>query len=292
MSRTSTLSACPGTQGGVLGPSESDLGVGHKCQNLRIDLTVAVADRQEVNGAVSRACRGVPPALHALLFLWGAADGPRVTRRCRPTDQRGRAANPWGSAALGPPPDHACDESLPGAGRPGPAVDRASPRGTRPPVGATLPREPTRTCASGIAAAMARAVHPYPSRTRRSSGCRRGCMRPPAPRPPPRPARASQSTDRAAPCPGRCPHRAHHGFDRHYGFLPGATDQFNPGLTYDNHHVDPPRRPEEGYHITEDLVDRAIGFLRDKQSHRPRQPFFLYFALGAGTTLWGRIPRS
>ena len=142
MSRTSTLSACPGTQGGVLGPSESDLGVGHQCQNLRIDLTVAVADRQEVTGAVSRACRGVPAALHALLFLWGAADGPRVTRRCRPTDQRGRAANPWGSAALGPPPDHACDASLPGAGRPGPAVDRASPRGTRPPVGATLPGSP------------------------------------------------------------------------------------------------------------------------------------------------------
>ena len=71
------------------------------------------------------------------------------------------------------------------------------------------------------------------------------------------------------------------GFDRYYGFLPGATDQFYPELTYDNHHVDPPALPEDGYHVTEDLVDQAIGFIRDKQSHRSKQPFFMYFALGA-----------
>ena len=71
------------------------------------------------------------------------------------------------------------------------------------------------------------------------------------------------------------------GFDRFYGFLPGATDQFYPELTEDNHHIDPPGRPEDGYHVTEDLVDQALDFLRDKQSHRPKQPFFLYFALGA-----------
>ena len=71
------------------------------------------------------------------------------------------------------------------------------------------------------------------------------------------------------------------GFDRYYGFLSGATDQFYPELTHDNHHILPPRRPEEGYHLTEDLVDQGIAFLRDKQSHRPEQPFFMYFALGA-----------
>ena len=71
------------------------------------------------------------------------------------------------------------------------------------------------------------------------------------------------------------------GFDRYYGFFPGQTDQFYPELTYDNHPVDPPARPEEGYHVTEDLADHAISFLRDKQSHRPRQPFFMYFATGA-----------
>ena len=71
------------------------------------------------------------------------------------------------------------------------------------------------------------------------------------------------------------------GFDRYYGFLSGATDQFYPELTCDNHHIDPPRTPEEGYHVTEDLVDHAIGDLRDKQSNRPQQPFFMYLSLGA-----------
>ncbi|MYG90292.1 MAG: sulfatase-like hydrolase/transferase [Chloroflexi bacterium] len=71
------------------------------------------------------------------------------------------------------------------------------------------------------------------------------------------------------------------GFDRYYGFLSGATDQFYPELTHDNHHILPPKSPEEGYHVTEDLVDNGISFLRDKQSHRPDQPFFMYFALGA-----------
>ena len=71
------------------------------------------------------------------------------------------------------------------------------------------------------------------------------------------------------------------GFDRYYGFLSGETDQFYPELCYDNHLIDPPQRPEQGYHLTEDLVDQATGFLRDHQSVYPGQPFFLYFALGA-----------
>ena len=71
------------------------------------------------------------------------------------------------------------------------------------------------------------------------------------------------------------------GFDRFYGFMGGETDQFYPELVYDNHHVDPPRRPEEGYHLTEDLADRAMGFLRDQQSVYPGQPFFLYLTPGA-----------
>ena len=71
------------------------------------------------------------------------------------------------------------------------------------------------------------------------------------------------------------------GFDRYYGFLSGETDQFYPELVYDNHLIDPPGRPEEGYHLTEDLVDHAVGFLRDHQSVYPGQPFFLYCALGA-----------
>lgn len=71
------------------------------------------------------------------------------------------------------------------------------------------------------------------------------------------------------------------GFDRFYGFLDGETDQFTPELTYDNHRVDPPRTAEEGYFLTEDLVDRTLEFINDSVSIRPDRPFFTYLALGA-----------
>jgi arylsulfatase A-like enzyme len=71
------------------------------------------------------------------------------------------------------------------------------------------------------------------------------------------------------------------GFDRYYGFLQGETDQFHPELTHDNHHVDPPGRPEDGYHVSEDIVDRSMGWVRDLVSVRPDRPFFLYLAFGA-----------
>lgn len=71
------------------------------------------------------------------------------------------------------------------------------------------------------------------------------------------------------------------GFDRFYGFLQGETDQFYPELTYDNHFVDPPATPEEGYHVSEDIVDHAIGFIRDSVSLVPERPFFLYLPFGA-----------
>ncbi len=71
------------------------------------------------------------------------------------------------------------------------------------------------------------------------------------------------------------------GFDRFYGFLQGETDQFHPELTCDNHHVDPPGGPEDGYHVSEDIVDQAAGWVRDLVSLRPDRPFFLYLAFGA-----------
>ncbi len=71
------------------------------------------------------------------------------------------------------------------------------------------------------------------------------------------------------------------GFDRYYGFLDGETDQFSPELTYDNHRVEPPKTPEQGYHLSEDLVDQAIGFIHDTVSIRPDRPYFLYLAFGA-----------
>ena len=69
------------------------------------------------------------------------------------------------------------------------------------------------------------------------------------------------------------------GFDRFYGFLGGETNQFHPELVQDNHPIEVPNRP--GYHLTEDLVDRAIAYLRDQVALAPERPFFLYLCLGA-----------
>ncbi len=71
------------------------------------------------------------------------------------------------------------------------------------------------------------------------------------------------------------------GFDRFYGFLQGETDQFYPELNNDNHFIDPPYSPEEGYHVTKDLVDQCMRFIRDLKSIRPDRPFFQYLAFGA-----------
>jgi arylsulfatase A-like enzyme len=71
------------------------------------------------------------------------------------------------------------------------------------------------------------------------------------------------------------------GFDRYYGFLQGETDQFFPELTHDNHFVDAPGGPKDGYHLSEDIVDRAAGMVRDLTSLVPERPFFLYLAFGA-----------
>jgi arylsulfatase A-like enzyme len=71
------------------------------------------------------------------------------------------------------------------------------------------------------------------------------------------------------------------GFERYYGFMGGDTHQYYPDLTYDNHRVEPPKTPEEGYHLTEDLVDKAISFIADSKQVAPNKPFFTYFCTGA-----------
>jgi arylsulfatase A-like enzyme len=69
------------------------------------------------------------------------------------------------------------------------------------------------------------------------------------------------------------------GFDRYYGFLSSLTDHWNPELFCDNHPISKPQK--QGYHLTEDLIDQAIGFIRDQQCAAPGKPFFSYVALGA-----------
>ncbi|MBV9356926.1 MAG: arylsulfatase, partial [Chloroflexi bacterium] len=71
------------------------------------------------------------------------------------------------------------------------------------------------------------------------------------------------------------------GFERFYGFLGGDTHQYYPELVYDNHRVEPDRTPEQGYHLTTDLTNRAIQFVADAKQVAPNKPFFLYFATGA-----------
>ncbi len=62
------------------------------------------------------------------------------------------------------------------------------------------------------------------------------------------------------------------GFERYYGFLGGETHQYYPSLVYDNHQVEPPKTPDEGYHVTEDLVDKAISFIADAKQVAPNKP--------------------
>jgi arylsulfatase A-like enzyme len=71
------------------------------------------------------------------------------------------------------------------------------------------------------------------------------------------------------------------GFERWYGFLGAETNQWYPDLVYDNHMVDQPRSPEEGYHLTDDITDKALEFIRDAKAIAPEKPFFLYYAPGA-----------
>ena len=71
------------------------------------------------------------------------------------------------------------------------------------------------------------------------------------------------------------------GFDRFYGFLEGETDQFHPDLVRDNHSVEPPAKPEDGYHLSEDIVNNLLEMIADSKGVRPDRPFFAYLPFGA-----------
>lgn len=71
------------------------------------------------------------------------------------------------------------------------------------------------------------------------------------------------------------------GFEKYYGFIGSETNQWYPDLVIGTTRVDPPKTPEEGYHISEDLVDQAIGFINSQQAAEPDNPYFLYLSFGA-----------
>ena len=71
------------------------------------------------------------------------------------------------------------------------------------------------------------------------------------------------------------------GFDRFYGFLDAETDQYSPELVRDNSHIAAPGNYESGYHLTEDLFDQAIGYVKGHIAVSPRIPWFMMLTPGA-----------
>ena len=71
------------------------------------------------------------------------------------------------------------------------------------------------------------------------------------------------------------------GYDRFYGFVGGETNQWYPDLAEDNHYVDQPYGPEDGYHLSKDLADKALEFIRDSKQSEPNKPWYLWFCPGA-----------
>src|SRR4051812_32680928 len=71
------------------------------------------------------------------------------------------------------------------------------------------------------------------------------------------------------------------GFEYFYGFIGGENNQYYPALYEGTTPIEPERSPEEGYHLTEDLADHAIDWVRAQKALAPDKPFFMYFAPGA-----------
>lgn len=71
------------------------------------------------------------------------------------------------------------------------------------------------------------------------------------------------------------------GFEYFYGFIGGEANQWDPALYEGTTPISPPKTPEEGYHLTEDLVDKAINWGRQQKALLSDKPFFMYFAPGA-----------
>jgi arylsulfatase len=71
------------------------------------------------------------------------------------------------------------------------------------------------------------------------------------------------------------------GFEYFYGFIGGENNQWDPALYEGTIPIEPPATPEEGYHLTEDLADKAIAWVSQQKALMPDKPFFMYFAPGA-----------
>jgi arylsulfatase len=81
------------------------------------------------------------------------------------------------------------------------------------------------------------------------------------------------------------------GFETFYGFIGGENNQWEPALYEGTTAVEPPATAEQGYHLTEDLADRASNWIRQQKALMPDRPFFVYFAPGA-THAPHHVPRE
>ena len=71
------------------------------------------------------------------------------------------------------------------------------------------------------------------------------------------------------------------GFDRYYGFIGGETNNWYPDLVEDNHFTEAPATPEEGYHLSKDLADKALEMLRNQNATNPSKPWYMWYCPGA-----------
>ena len=71
------------------------------------------------------------------------------------------------------------------------------------------------------------------------------------------------------------------GFDYFYGFIGGEANQWYPTLYEGTTPVEIKKTPEEGYHLVEDMTDKAINWIGQQRALMPDEPFFVYFAPGA-----------
>jgi len=70
-----------------------------------------------------------------------------------------------------------------------------------------------------------------------------------------------------------------YGFEYFYGFMGGNSSQFEPVL-FENH-AGVPRSRDPDYHLSADISDRAINWVRTVKALNPERPYFLYVAPGA-----------
>jgi arylsulfatase A-like enzyme len=71
------------------------------------------------------------------------------------------------------------------------------------------------------------------------------------------------------------------GFEYFYGFIGGEAHQWYPSLYEGTTPVEVKKTPEEGYHLVEDMTDKAINWIGQQKALIPDKPFFVYFAPGA-----------